>query len=142
MNTKRCMKGLCKTCPDNLTCTGKEKYHEKVIIDYKFESINNYINACRTNYYFANKIKQKETTISALEFTKIPKIENYPIKIKFKWHIKNKQCDLDGRLAKNIIDGLVRSKRIKDDNVQYIQKIVHEYISDNKDYVEVEIEEI
>ena len=29
MNIKRCMKGLCKTCPDNLTCTGKKKKSEK-----------------------------------------------------------------------------------------------------------------
>lgn len=139
MDSKKCMKGLCKTCPDNLICG---RYHEKVIINYKFESLNNYINACRTNYYMANKIKQKETQLSALEFIKIPKITSYPIKIKFKWHMKNKTADLDGRLAKNIIDGLVKSKRIEDDNVKYIQKIVHEYISDDKDYVEVEIEKI
>lgn len=139
METKRCMKGLCKTCPENLTCTGKSKYYAKVVIDYKFESINNYINACRTNYYIANKIKQKETELSTLEFTKIPKIMKYPIGISFKWHMKSKTADLDGRLAKNIIDGLVRSKKIIDDNVKYIQKIDHEYISDTKDYVEVEI---
>ena len=142
METKRCMKGLCKTCPEINTCTGQAKYHVTIKIDYKFESINNYINACRTNYHIANKIKQKETQLSALEFTKIPKIEKYPIAIKFKWHMKSKTADLDGRLAKNIIDGLVRSKRIEDDNVKFIQKIVHEYISDDKDYVEVEIKEL
>lgn len=113
----------------------------KVVIDYKFESLNNYINACRTSYHVANKIKQKETTIAALEFIKLPKIQQYPIEIVFKWHIKNKTSDLDGRLAKNIIDGLVKSKRIIDDNVKYIQKITHEYISDDKDYVELEIYE-
>lgn len=142
MQTQRCMKGLCKTCPEINTCTGQSKYHVSIKIDYKFESINNYINACRTNYHIANKIKQKETQLSALEFTKIPKIEKYPIAIKFKWHMKSKTADLDGRLPKNIIDGLVRSKRIIDDNVKYIQKITHEYISDDKDYVEVEIKEL
>lgn len=143
MNLSKCMKNNnCKTCEDRLICDGIPKYHESVIIDYKFESINNYINACRTNYHIANSIKQKETGLAALEFAKLPKVEKFPIKIKFKWHIKNKQCDLDGRLAKNIIDGLVKSKRIPDDNVKYIQKIVHEYISDDKDYVEVVIDEI
>ena len=111
----------------------------KVIINHKFESINNYINACRTNYRVANKIKQEETRLSALAFTKIPPIKNYPIELVFRWHIKNKTSDLDGRLPKNIIDGLVRSKRIPDDNVKYINKITHEYIGDTKDYVEVEI---
>lgn len=77
--------------------------------------------------------------LSALQFTKIPKITNYPIEIIFRWHMKSKTADLDGRIPKNIIDGLVRSKRIPDDNVKYIQKITHEYIGDTKDYVEVEI---
>lgn len=114
----------------------------RVIIDYKFESLNNYINKCRTNFYVANKVKQKETMISAMMFAKLPKIEKYPIELKFKWHMKSKIADLDGRFAKNIIDGLVKSNRIPDDNVKYIQRIIHEYVGDTKDYVEVEIKEM
>ena len=114
----------------------------KITINNKFKSLNQYINECRTNFYIANKTKQQETMLSALAFTRIPKIDKFPIELIFKWHIKNKQSDLDGRLPKNIIDGLVRSKRIPDDNVKYIARIVHEYVSDNKDYVEVEIKEM
>lgn len=114
----------------------------KITIKHKFESINSYINKCRTNYHIANKVKQKETQLSALAFCKIPKITKYPIEITFKWHIKNKTSDLDGRLPKNIIDGLVKSKRIIDDNVKYIQRIIHEYIEDKEDYVEMEIRSI
>lgn len=114
----------------------------KIIIDYKFKNINQYINECRTNYYVANKTKQQETMISALRFIKIPKITKFPIELIFKWHIKSKVADLDGRLPKNIIDGLVKAKRIPDDNVKYIQRITHEYIGDTKDYVEVEIKEM
>ena len=114
----------------------------KVIIDYKFESLNNYINQCRTNYHVANKTKQKETMISMIMFNRIPKITKYPIQLTFYWHMKSKTADLDGRLPKNIIDGLVRSKRIPDDNVKYIQAITHKYIEDTKDYVEVEIKEM
>ena len=114
----------------------------KIKIDYKFESINSYINKCRTNYFIANKIKQQETNLSALVFSRLPKIEKYPIRLIFRWHIKSKIADLDGRLAKNIIDGLVKAKKIPDDNVKYIQEIVHKYIPDKKDYVEIEMEEI
>ena len=114
----------------------------KITINHKFESINNYINQCRTNYHIANKTKQQETMLSALAFSKIPKITKFPIELVFKWHMKNRTSDLDGRLPKNIIDGLVRSKRIPDDNVKYIQRIVHEYIGDTQDYVEVEIKEM
>lgn len=114
----------------------------KITINYKFTSINQYINECRTNYYVANKTKQKETMLSALMFTKIPKITKFPIELTFKWHMKSKTADLDGRIPKNIIDGLVKSKRIPDDNVKYIQKITHIYIEDKKDFVEVEIRSI
>ena len=114
----------------------------KIVINHKFESINNYVNQCRTNYYIANKTKQKETMLSALAFSRMPKIEKYPIELIFKWHMKSKIADLDGRIPKNIIDGLVKSKRIPDDNVKYIQKITHEYVSDTEDYVEVEIKEM
>ena len=111
----------------------------KVRINYKFENINTYINKCRTNYYYANKIKQKETELSQFAFIKIPKIEKYPIELIFTWYIKSKTCDLDGKLAKNIIDGLVRAKKIPDDNVKYIQKITHLYKESKDDYVEIEI---
>ena len=114
----------------------------KITINHKFESINNYINKCRTNYHIANKVKQQETMLSALAFSKIPPLHIFPIELIFYWHIKYKTSDLDGRLAKNIIDGLVRSRRIPDDNVKYIQKITHKYIEDTRDFVEIEIKEI
>lgn len=109
----------------------------KITINHKFKSINEYVNQCRTNYYVANKTKQQETMLSALVFSRISKIEKYPIELIFNWHMKSKIADLDGRLPKNIIDGLVKAKRIPDDNVKYITRIVHEYVSDDKDYVEV-----
>lgn len=111
----------------------------KVKIDYKFENINTYINKCRTNQFYANKIKQQETELSRLAFINIPKITDYPIELIFTWHIKTKTSDLDGKLPKNIIDGLVRAGKIEDDNVKYIQKITHIYEQDIKDSVEIEI---
>ncbi len=111
-----------------------------MVIQYKFESLNNYINKCRTNPYYANKTKQKETELARLHFIG-KKVKSYPIVVVFKWHMKSKTADLDGRLAKNILDGMVRAGTIVDDNVKYIQKIVHEYIPSTKDYVEVNIYE-
>ena len=114
----------------------------KITINHKYESLNSYIGICRANYHYANKIKQQETELSALAFSKIPVIRKFPIELVFKWHIRNKTSDLDGRLPKNIIDGLVRSKRIPDDNVKYIQRITHEYVEDKQDYVEIELKEM
>ena len=49
---------------------------------------------------------------------------------------------LMGGFPKHAIDGLVKARKIPDDNVKYIRKITHIYKQDNKDYVEVEIKEI
>lgn len=114
----------------------------KITIKYKFESMNNYIGKCRNNYHIANKVKQEETNLAMLAFAKIPKIEKFPIQLTFNWYMKSKVADLDGRFGKNIIDGLVRAKKIPDDNVKYIQRIVHNYKESKEDYVEVEISEL
>ena len=113
----------------------------KVVLDYKFTNLNTYINACRTNKFQANKIKQQETEYARLMFRNVP-VYNEPIELTFIWHIKNTCSDLDGKLPKNIIDGLVKAKKIADDNVKYIQKITHVYIKDAKDFVEVEINKL
>lgn len=55
--------------------------------------------------------------------------------------MKSKIADLDGRFPKNIIDGLVKAKKILDDNVKYIDKITHIYVEDKHDFVEIEINE-
>ena len=114
----------------------------KITIKYKFESMNSYIGKCRNNYHLANNVKQKETNLAMQYFANIPKITKFPIEITFNWYMKSKIADLDGRFGKNIIDGLVRAKKIPDDNVKYIQRIVHNYKESKEDYVEVEIREI
>lgn len=113
----------------------------KVLLDYKFTNLNTYINTCRTNKFMANKIKQQETEYARLMFRNIPVYEP-PIELIFTWHIKNVCSDLDGKFPKHIIDGLVKAKKIPDDNVKNIDKITHIYQKDIKDYVEVEIKEI
>jgi len=112
-----------------------------VILDYKFTNLNTYINACRTNKFQANKIKQQETEYARLMFRNVP-VYDKPIELIFTWHIKNTNCDLDNCIEKSICDGLVKARKIPDDNVKYIQKITHIYQKDTKDFVEVEIKEI
>ena len=97
---------------------------------------------CRNNIYLANKVKQEETNLAMQHFANIPKIEKFPIELTFNWFMKSKIADLDGRFGKNIIDGLVRANKIPDDNVKYIQRIVHNYKESKEDFVEVEIREI
>lgn len=106
-------------------------------IKYKFESLNEIINKSRSNPYYANQVKQKETEIARLHFLG-KKINNFPLTIIFRWHMKSKIADLDNRIPKSILDGMVKAGTIPNDNVKYIQKIVHEYIEDTADYVDIE----
>lgn len=107
-----------------------------MVIDYKFENLNSIINKSRSNPYYANKVKQKETEIARLHFVN-KKLTSFPITIHFKWHMKSKIADLDNMLPKSILDGMVKAGTIPNDNVKYIQKITHEYVQDDKDYVEI-----
>lgn len=108
-----------------------------MIIRYKFENLNEIINKCRSNPYYANQVKQKETEIARLHFVG-KKINHFPLTVIFKWHMKSKIADLDNKLEKSILDGMVKAGTIPNDNVKYIQKIVHEYVEDKEDYVEIE----
>lgn len=108
-----------------------------MIIKYKFENLNEIINKCRSNPYYANQVKQKETEIARLHFIG-KKINHFPLTVIFKWHMESKIADLDNKLEKSILDGMVKAGTIPNDNVKYIQKIVHEYVEDKEDYVEIE----
>lgn len=110
-----------------------------MVIKYRFTLLNEYINQCRRNVFLANKTKQKETELTKYYFINEKKVKNYPIKIVFNWHIKNKLSDLDGRMCKCILDGMVQAGIIEDDCVKYINQIEYNYIADKEDYVEIEI---
>lgn len=113
----------------------------KLTIDYKFINLNETINYSRRNKYLANRTKKEEMEVVRLSTKVMKKITNYPVEIKFIWHIKNINSDLDNKLEKNILDGLVLANKLENDSLKYINKITHEYIKDTKDYVEVYIEE-
>lgn len=109
-------------------------------INYKFLSLNETINKSRTNVYMANNFKKKEMEVVRLSTIGMKKITEYPVKITFNWHIKNKARDLDNCIPKNIIDALVASKILINDSVKYINEINHKYIEDKEDFVEFVIE--
>lgn len=87
----------------------------------------------------ANKLKKDEMEVVRYSTIGIKPITDYPVEIVFLWHIKNINSDIDGRCAKNILDGLVNARILQNDSLKYINKITHEYIKDTKDYVELTI---
>lgn len=95
----------------------------KIHLDYEFDDWNTYIKKERSNKYWANNTKKNQENIIKM-MTIGKKYEgNYPIEIIFNKYFKDKRRDLDGVNLKIIIDGLVRSKVIQNDNLNYIQKI-------------------
>ena len=142
MDIKRCINGLCKTCPENLTCNGIDKYHKKIIIDYKLDNWNDTIYSCRKNKYGANNKKQKEMTIISYFLSGLRPIKRYPIRISCIWHVTNMGSDLDNKSLKSVLDQMQKSGILENDNCKHIQEINHRVVKDKKDYLEMEIEEI
>lgn len=121
----------------------KQKEKEKsikCIIPMKLNNWNDIINDCRRNKFSANSHKQKEMKDIAYFIRKIPKIEEYPIRVIFKWHIKSKVSDLDNKSVKSILDCMQSLGILENDNVKYIREIIYIAEIDKEDYVEMEIE--
>lgn len=114
----------------------------KLFIEYMPINWNKYIDAERTNKFIANKIKQHEKKVVALSTIEKKYEGNYPIEIIFKPHFKDHRQDLDNFRMKGLLDGLVSSGVLKNDNLRHIQKITLEPIFDNKEGVEIEIREV
>ena len=105
---------------------------EKTIEIYKILTLNDYINAERSNKYKAAKLKKEYTDFFAREFIgeKITK----PVDIHFIWHLKNKRRDIDNIafMQKFILDGMVKAGTLKDDNMQWVQGLKHDLIINRK----------
>lgn len=110
----------------------------KVIIPMKIYNWNDIIKQCRGNKYGANTHKKAEMRAISYYLDKIPKIDKYPVKMVFKWHLRG-NADLDNCSEKNVLDCLQHIGKLENDNVKHINEIHHIGIIDNKDYVELEI---
>lgn len=109
----------------------------RIELDYKFINLNEMINLSRGNKYFANTHKKKEMEYVKWTTLKVPKITEYPIKVEVIWHVKSKNFDLDNRIIKNILDGLVNAKILKNDNYNCINEITYRAIVDGTEKVEL-----
>lgn len=102
-----------------------------------FPNWNDYIDAERSHYMKAAKIKKQDKDIMMYHCINQPKIEKYPIELRFIWHFKDKRKDLDNQRVKGIIDGLVSHGIIKNDNLNCIRRIIHDSIIDDTEFVEI-----
>ena len=114
----------------------------KVVIDYKLDNWNDTIAHCRGNKYGANYTKQKEMSIIKKFLIGVPKITKYPIKLNCTWYVKNIGSDLDNKSLKAVLDTMQQIGILENDNINHIPIINHKAVKSNKDYLEIELEEI
>ena len=118
-----------------------KKLFMKLYFNYEFKNWNEYINIERRNKFYANKVKQQEKEYIRLMTIGKKYNGNYPIKLTIKPHFKDHRQDLDNVRIKGLLDGLVASGTIKNDNLNCITKITYIPIFDDKKGIEIEIEE-
>jgi len=116
----------------------------KIFINHKFTTLNEYIKAERTNRYLAANIKREETLAafySTRNYAKEIQKSDKPLKIIFRWHLKDRRIDLDNAsfAKKFILDGLVLAKAIKNDGQGQIRAFEDCVINSKNEGVEIEI---
>jgi len=111
-------------------------------IEHKFTTLNQFINATRTNRYVSAKIKREETEIARLSLLGYPPL-NTPVKLRFIWSCANKRTDLDNLVwaRKFIIDGMVKAGVIENDSMRYIVGFEDVLVFSDKWSVEIEVYE-
>lgn len=112
-------------------------------IKMKLPSLNEYINLCRTNKYKAAKYKADIENDIAIFLRYMPRYEN-PIKINFHWVEGNKRRDYDNiAFAKKfILDAMVKTGRLKDDNRKCVTAFTDNFYYSDETKVILEIEEV
>lgn len=83
----------------------------------KLPSLNEYINACRSNKYGGAQFKRHEEEKIGWFIGQLPTFDT-PVKIHFHWVEGNKRRDLDNIAygKKFILDAMVKMGKLKDDN--------------------------
>lgn len=117
---------------------------QSIYFDYKFTTLNEYINAERSSKYKAADIKKRETyfvsTIvkSLLTGKRIEKIDKL-VDIEFVWHELNKKRDPSNiAFAKKFIeDGMVKAGLLENDGHKQIRKLSDRFIFTKNYGVEV-----
>lgn len=111
-------------------------------ISMKLPSLNEYINACRSNRFQGGKMKKDLENDIGVYIAKLPRFEK-PVKIHFHWVEGNKRRDLDNvAFAKKfILDSMVKNGKLKDDNRKFVTAFTDTFEYSNETKVILEITE-
>lgn len=90
-------------------------------IGMKLPSLNDYVDMCRGNRYEAARYKRDIEAVINIFIRDLPRFDN-PVTIHFHWVEGTKRRDLDNvAFAKKfILDAMVKSGKLKDDNRRFV----------------------
>lgn len=116
-------------------------------IRQKLPSLNEVINAQRTNRYMGNKFKQDiESAIGmyikqALTAGTLEPMEEQPCEVFIDWHEATQRRDADNiqSAKKFILDALQKEGVLKRDSRKYVKQIHDRIIDDKEDFVVVRL---
>ena len=111
-------------------------------IEYRLPTLNEYINAERSNRYAGAVMKKKAEATIAL-FIKNDRLKpvTVPVTLIYNWRMKNRRCDKDNIsfAQKFIQDALVRCGILQNDGWNNIQGFSHDFEVNKQEGVSVEI---
>ena len=121
---------------------------QKIVIEIPFRlpSLNEYIRKSKIikgKWNAGNQMKQDVQDDIIIFLNKMPKYEK-PIKIHFHWIEDNKRRDLDNVCfaKKFILDAMVKSGKLKNDNRKYVRGFTDTFEYGKESKVILEIEEM
>ncbi len=112
-------------------------------IPIKFVSLNGYINMCRRNKFESASYKKSIEEEIGIFIRSLPRFEK-PVRIHFHWIEENKRrdCDNIAFAKKFILDALVKSGKLKDDNRKCVVGFTDRFSYGDSTRVMVTIEEV
>ena len=114
-----------------------------VDIDMKLPSLNEYVDACRSNAYRGARMKRDVEEQIGWFLTGVPRIE-HPVVIQFTWIEKDNRRDYDNiAFAKKfILDALQKYGKLKNDNRKCVKGFSDTFLLGDRTHVLVGIEEL
>lgn len=115
----------------------------RIEMPIKLPSLNEYVNACRSNPYVGAKMKKDSEELIGWFIKKIAPFRN-PVEVSFTWVEPNRRRDVDNIAfgKKFILDALVKNGVLQDDSQRYVRALSDSF-QIGKDYMIIlEIKEI
>ena len=115
----------------------------RIEMPIKLPSLNEYVNACRSNPYVGAKMKKDSEELIGWFIKNIVPFRN-PVEVSFTWVEPNRRRDVDNIAfgKKFILDALVKNGVLQDDSQKYVRALSDSF-QIGKDYMIIlEIKEI